>query len=63
MATVHAALALNSNEARTAVNTVQLKVNGTGPYMAMVHIYLHIGLLQLGLVMPVCRVWAESWAI
>jgi hypothetical protein len=27
------------------VKTVQFKVNGTDPYMAM--IYLHIGLLQL----------------
>jgi hypothetical protein len=46
---LHAALALISKQAplvtTTAVNTVQIKVNGTDPYMAMV--YLHIGLLQL----------------
>jgi hypothetical protein len=48
MLNVHAALALISKQAPLlttvyAVNTVQFKVNGTDPYMAMV--YLHMGLL------------------
>jgi hypothetical protein len=47
---LHAALALISKQAHLlttahAVNTVQIKVNDTDPYMAMVD--LHIGLLQL----------------
>ena len=47
---LHAALALISKQAHLlttahAVNTVQIKVNGTDPYMAMV--CLHIGLLHL----------------
>ena len=47
---LHVALSLISKQAHHlmtahAVNTVQIKVNGTDPYMAMV--YLHIGLLQL----------------
>ena len=47
---LHAPLALISKQVHLlmtahAINTVQFKVNGTDPYMAMV--YLHIGLLQL----------------
>ena len=53
----HAALALISKQAHllmtTAVITVQIKVNGTDPYMAMV--CLHIGLLHLIVyAAPVC---------
>ena len=52
---LHAALVLISKQAHLlttahAVNTVQFKVSGTDPYMAMV--YLHIGQLQLWLLMP-----------
>ena len=52
---LHAALALISKQVHLlttthAVNTVQVKVNGTDPYMAMV--YIHIGLLQFCLFMP-----------
>ena len=47
---LHVALALISKQEHLlmtahAVKTVQFKVNGTDPYMAMV--YLHTGLLQL----------------
>ena len=51
---LHAALALISKQAHLlttahAVNIVQFNVNGTDPFMAMV--YLHLGQLQLCLVM------------
>ena len=48
MASVHAALISKQAHLLTtthAVNTVQFKVNGADPYMAIV--YLHIGPLQL----------------
>ena len=52
---LQAALALISKQAHLvttayAVNTIQFNVNGTDPYMVMVH--LHIGLLQLWSYIP-----------